>query len=95
MSTRMTEEEIYKLARKKVEDKKGFYIHLTAYVCVNGLLVIIWTVSGRGFPWFAVPAGGWGIGIVFHFLGVFVFGRQSEWERREVEKEAERLRKGQ
>jgi hypothetical protein len=95
MSNGMSEEEIYRLARKRVEEKKGFYIHLTVYICVNAILVVIWAFTGRGqgVPWFVFPLGGWGIGILFHFLGVFVFSRPSDWDRREIEKEAERLRK--
>ena len=89
MAKEMSEEEIYAKARKRVEEKKGFFIHLTVYVLVNCLLVIIWAFpSGGGYPWFLWPLGGWGIGILFHFLGVFVFDRETEWERREVEKEA-------
>ena len=95
MSTEMSEEEIYKQARKRVEEKKGFFVHLTVYICVNIGLVLIWAfAAGGGYPWFIWPLGGWGIGILFHFLGVFVFSRPTGWERREIEKEAERLRKG-
>ena len=93
MANQMSEEELYERARKRVEEKKGFYTHLIAYIAVNILLIIIWAVTGAGFPWFVFPLGGWGIGILFHFLGVFVFSRPSDWERREIEKEAERLRK--
>jgi len=94
MTTGMSEEEIYRQARKRVEEKKGFYIHFAVYIIVNIILVIIWATTGAGYPWFLFPLGGWGIGILFHFLGVFVFSRQSNWERREIEKEVERLRKG-
>ena len=94
MSTEMSEEEIYRLARKRVEEKKGFRIHLAVYIAVNIMLVIIWAVTGAEFPWFVFPLGGWGIGILFHFLGVYVFSQQGERDRREVEKEAERLRRG-
>ncbi len=93
MSTKMSEEELYRSARKRVEEKKGFYTHFAVYIAVNILLVIIWWATGAGFPWFIFPLGGWGIGVLFHFLGVFVFSRPSNWERREVEKEVERLRK--
>ena len=94
MSTGMSEEELYRLARKRVEEKKGFYTHLVVYIGVNILLVIIWAFpGGRGYPWFLWTLGGWGIGILFHFLGVFVFSRPSNWERREIEKEVERLKK--
>jgi len=95
MSTGMSEEELYSLARKRVEEKKGFYIHFAVYIVVNIMLIIIWSVTGAGFPWFVFPLGGWGIGILFHFLGIFVFSRSSTWERRQIEKEVERLKKGQ
>ena len=94
MSTGMSEEELYRQASKIVEEKKGFYIHFAIYIGVNILLVIIWATTGAGFPWFVFPLGGWGIGVLFHFLGVFVFSRPSNWERREIEKEVERLKKG-
>jgi len=94
MTTGMSEEEIYRQARKRVEEKKGFYTHFAVYIIVNIILVIIWAATGAGYPWFLFPLGGWGIGILFHFLGVFVFSRQTDWERRAIEKEAERLRKG-
>ena len=95
MSTKMSEEEIYQLARKRVEEKKGFFTHLAVYVVVNIVLVIIWAFpSGGGYPWFLWPLGGWAIGILFHFLLVFFFSRTSDWERRAIEKETKRLRKG-
>ena len=93
MTTGMSEEEIYRIARKRVEEKKSFYIHFAVYVVVNIMLIIIWAVTGAGFPWFIFPLVGWGIGVLFHFLGVFVFSKQSGWERKAVEKEAENLRK--
>jgi uncharacterized membrane protein len=95
MTTGMSEEEIYRKARERVEEKKGFYIHLIVYILVNIMLIIIWVVTGAGFPWFIFPLGGWGIGILFHFLGIFVFSQRTGWERRQVEKEVERLKRGE
>ena len=94
MPSEMPEEELYNQAKKYVEEKKGFYIHVAVYICVNILLIVIWAATGAGYPWFFFPLGGWGIGVLFHFLGVFVFTRQSGWEKRQIEKEMERLRKG-
>ncbi len=93
MPDKLSEDEIYRLARKRVEDKKGFLVHLTIYVVVNSVLIIIWlmTMPGR-YPWFVWPLFGWGVGLVFHFLGVFFFDRSTNWERSEIEKEAKRLR---
>lgn len=94
MTTGVSVEEIYRKARERVEEKKGFYIHLIVYILVNIMLIIIWVVTGAGFPWFIFPLGGWGIGILFHFLGIFVFSQRTGWERRQVEKEVERLKRG-
>jgi fatty acid desaturase len=93
MSHQMTEEEIYQKARRRVEEKKGFISHLAVYIVVNVVLVLIWAFTGAGYPWFVWPLGGWGVGLVFHFLGVFLFSKETGWEKNEVEKEAEKLRK--
>ena len=91
ITTGISEEQIYKQAKKRVEAKKGFYIHLTVYILVNILLVLIWAfAAGGGFPWFIYPLGGWGIGILFNFLGVFVFEGKSD--KAAIEKEAEKIR---
>ena len=94
MSTPMSEQEILEITRKRVKQKKDFYSHLATYIVINILLIIIWRfLAGGGYPWFLFPLGGWGIGLIFHFLSVFVFPGESDWERREVAKEAEKLRK--
>ncbi len=95
MPPEMSEEEIYEAARKRVRQKKDFYNHLVIYAVVNILLIIIWAMTSRGYPWFVWPLAGWGVGIVFHGLDVFVFHRESAWEKREVEKEVDKLRKSQ
>ncbi|MFC1977269.1 2TM domain-containing protein [Chloroflexota bacterium] len=91
MTTGMSEEEIYEQAKKRVEEKRGFYSHLTAYGVVNIILVLIWAfAAGGGYPWFLWVLGGWGIGILFHFLEVFAFGRKSD--RAAIEKEVEKIK---
>jgi len=95
MPETMSEEEVYKLARKRVQDKKDFVIHLSVYIVVNAMLIAIWAITtSPGYPWFIWALLGWGVGIVFHGLSVFVFDRTGSWERTEVEKEAARLRGG-
>lgn len=94
MANKMTEEQIYEEAKKRVEAKKGFYAHLIVYICVNILLIIIWAFpAGGGFPWFLFPLGGWGIGILMHGLSVFVFERKSD--KAAIEKEADKIRREQ
>lgn len=93
MSSDRSDQELYEIAKKRVEAKEGFFSHLTAYIVVNIILVLIWAFTSRKFPWFIFPLGGWGIGIIFHFLDVFVFSRGTDWERRQIEKEMGKLRK--
>jgi len=91
MSKQMSEEQIYKQAKKRVEARKGFFFHLIAFIVVNIMLVLIWAfAAGGGYPWFIFPLGGWGIGLLFHSLGVFVFLQTSD--KAAIEKEAEKIR---
>ena len=94
MAKPMSEEEIYEEAKQRVEAKKYFYVHLALYICINAFLIIIWAfVADGGFPWFIFPLFGWGIGIVFHFLEVFVL--KGKVEKEAIEKEAEKIRREQ
>ena len=93
MASQMSEAEIYAQARKRVEEKKGFFVHLTVYVLVNTMMILVWAFVARSsHPWFVWTLGGWGIGLVLHFLNVFVFSRRSGWETREIAKEVNRIR---
>ena len=94
MTTGMSEEQIYELAKKRVEEKRGFFTHLAVYIVINIMLVLIWAfASGGGFPWFIFPLCGWGIGLIIHFFNTFVFGIKSDMAA--IEKEAEKIRKEQ
>jgi hypothetical protein len=95
MSVDTSDKELYEQARKRVAEKKAFFTHFLTYIVVNSGLFFIWLMTDPGgYPWFIWPIFGWGIGLVFHFLGVWVFDRKTDWEKREIEKEMERLRKG-
>jgi hypothetical protein len=82
-SLKISEEEKYNLAKKRVNEIRGFYVSLTIYIIVNITLFLIWFFNGRGYPWFFWPLGGWGIGIILHMLNVFVFGK-GNWEQRKI-----------
>ncbi len=81
-------EERYKEARARVTAIKGFYIHLIAYVCVNGFLVAVNLITSPRTLWFYWPLLGWGTGLLAHGIDVFgfdgVFGK--DWEKRKVRK---------
>ena len=83
----MVEEEAYQKAKKRVEVKIGFYIHLVLYVGVNILLIIINVTTSTRYLWFKWPLIGWGIGLLFHALGVFTFSKGLSIKERMIEKE--------
>ena len=83
----MEKEEAYQKAKKRVEAKIGFYIHLAVYVGVNILLIIINLITSSEYLWFKWPLIGWGIGVFFHALGVFVFSGGSAIKEQMIEKE--------
>ena len=94
MATSMSEEEVYEVAKKRVKARRDFYIHLVVYVVVNIMLVIIWAFpAGGGYPWFWWVIGGWGIGLLFNFLDVFVWQRSGD--KGAIEKEADKIRREQ
>jgi len=93
MSSRMTDEQLYEEASKRVKAKKGFYNGLATYLIVNGVLVVIWALSGQGSPWFLWPLGIWGIFLLGDFVKIFVIGQRSDHEA--VEKEVEKIRREQ
>ncbi len=79
----------YKKAYREMEveeGKKGFSVHLVAYVLVNAMLIAINLIYSPEAIWFFYPLIGWGIGISMHYL----FGvRWVEKELKEKEAKAE------
>ena len=83
----MENQEAYQKAKKRVEAKVGFYIHLSVYIAVSILLIIINISTSSQNLWFTRPLIGWGIGVLFHGLGVFVFSGKPAITERMIEKE--------
>ncbi|MEW2922460.1 MULTISPECIES: 2TM domain-containing protein [Flavobacteriaceae] len=84
------EQDKYKRAKKRVEEIKGFYIHLAIYTVINAfILVNIYLHSDYFWQWphFITPFA-WGIGLAMHGAKVFgynlVFGKN--WEERQIQK---------
>ncbi len=69
----MSTSEAYESAKKRVEAKMGFYTHLTVYVAIILLLVVINLTTSSDNIWFHWPMLGWGLAIVLHAFAVFVF----------------------
>jgi hypothetical protein len=91
----MEENERYERAKKRVENLKGFYIHLTVFVLVNFMLFFINLLTDTSYWWFIYPLGGWGIGLIAHGLSVFYDGfLGSEWEERKIKEYMDKDKRG-
>lgn len=79
-------EERYFKAKKRVEEIKGFYGNLTAYIVFNLFFLILNLLTSPEELWFYWPLLGWGIGVIFHGMKVFNYmpflGR--DWEQEKI-----------
>jgi hypothetical protein len=81
------DEALREQAIEQLKKRAEFLNHLAAYVLVNGLLVVVWYLTGRSFFWPVFPLFGWGIGLFFH--GVETYRRPFSEER--IRHEMQRL----
>lgn len=58
----------------------GFIIHFAVYLFVNAFLVYLDLRNPEDGYWVHWVIGGWGIGVFFHGLGVFLRWRKSKAE---------------
>ena len=97
MESNYAQEHSYMKAKKRVKAIKGFYVHLIVYVLVNIFLsgIIIFGLMQSGYSFYdAITNFGvystilfWGIGLFFHFMGVFGFkslGLGKDWEEKKI-----------
>jgi hypothetical protein len=96
MEVNLNDEDKYYLAKKKVENIKGFYGNLTSFVGVNIVLIFINLYTTPNNLWFYWPLMWWGVGVVFHGLKVFevfpVLGK--DWEERKIKELMEKEKEG-
>ncbi|NGY38345.1 2TM domain-containing protein [Flavobacterium sp. XN-5] len=99
MKDKYQNEERYFKAKKRVEEIKGFYGNLIAYIIVNIGLLALNLVTSPNHLWFFWPLMGWGIGVVIHGMIVFNYMPflRKDWEEQKIkefmEKEKENQRK--
>ena len=79
---RYNENMAFMRAKERVEKLKGFYGNLISYCCVIPVLIFINLQSG-GFQWFWFPMFGWGMGLTFHAIETFGYGKS--WEEKKIQ----------
>lgn len=88
------EDKRYEIARKRVEEKKKFYQHLTTYLTMSAFFVLINLFTSPGRWWFIFPVLGWGVGIVSQYFKVFGppgLNRDGDWEERALQEELRKM----
>jgi hypothetical protein len=87
----MKNDDILTKAKKRVNQKKGFYWHLASFI-ITGLFFFAMNMAiNPSEIRFFIPLIPWSVGLFFHYVGVFgipflnVLGE--DWEKRQLEKE--------
>ncbi|WP_417940099.1 2TM domain-containing protein [Flavobacterium sp. RS13.1] len=80
------EGERYYQAQKRVKEIREFYEHLTVYILVNPIVIVVNIMTSPGYLWFIWCLMGWGMAIVLHGLKVFSFPPffNKKWEERKI-----------
>ena len=77
-------------ANKVVKARIGFYIHLTAYLAVNALLIAVNLATSTARLWCLWPLFGWGVGVFVHALVILGLSRGRGLKSRMIEREIRR-----
>lgn len=85
------DDDLMRRARRRVNQKMGFYIHATVYVLVNLGLLAINLVSG-GRSWHLWPLAGWGLGLAIHGVVTFASVNGDGLREHLLQRELQRLR---
>lgn len=87
--------DIIRKAKQKVKDKKDFYWHLIVFAIFGLIFFLLNMLFRPGRIWFHIPMILWGIAVLIHYFSVFgFFGIElfsKDWEKRELEKEIDKL----
>jgi len=87
MEKKYAEADRYYEAQKKVKEIKEFYQHLTVFVLVNPICIVVNLMTSPGYLWFIWCLLGWGFGLIMHGLKAFevmpFFNK--EWEQRKIQ----------
>lgn len=73
---------LWELAKRRA----SFKYNLASYIIINAFLWGVWYFSSSreqntGWPWPIWPTLGWGVGLVFHYIGAYVYTGVDATER--------------
>ncbi len=89
---------LYRLARRRVQQKKRFYKNLSTYISTMVFLIGLNWITSPHHWWVVYPMLGWGLGIVMHYFKTFGWPGTSyptsEWQVRELARELQHLEAG-
>lgn len=86
MRTETNESKKYQRAVEHVDELKGFYASLFAFCIVIPFLIYLNIKYSPEYQWFWFPLAGWGVGLLFQGVRVFLFDPffVNEWENRKI-----------
>ena len=65
-----------------IAPQKGFNIHLLVFLLLTPATWLIWYLTGTTYPWPIWQTPAWAMGVLFHYLGVYVFKKNGQAEQR-------------
>src|SRR2546426_10907862 len=85
-------DQLYRRAQKRVYQRLAFYQHFAIYLIVNAGLLALDILNGTDHFFVQWVIGGWGIGVLFHFLHTFALDGDTvnRWTEREYQRLANR-----
>jgi len=75
-------------AIRRIKAKRWFLIHLTVFVVVNTVLVLIWVSTGADYFWPGWVMLGWGIAVAAH--GISVYGGSRPISEDQIQRELDK-----
>jgi hypothetical protein len=84
----MEQDSRYEAAKKRVEEIKGFYMHLGIFFVFGLAMFAINEIATPDRLWWQWPVLIWGVGLVMHAFAVVFENRffGSQWEEKKVQK---------
>lgn len=88
MEAKYQEDDRYYQAQKKVKEIKKFHEHLTVYLLVNPIVIVVNLMTSPGYLYFIWCLLGWGIAVVLNGLKVYDFAPffNKDWEEKQIKK---------